>query len=400
MPHAAPVTPVVLGHGITALGVLRSLGRAGLEPRLVCPPRDISTASRWARGNRVDIPETDDPDELTRALPRAGIEEAVLFGCSDLWAQAVARLDDEARGRYRSSCPAAGTLDLLVDKVRFAGALTELGVPHPTTRLVEREADLDGLDGRGLWFLKPGHSQRFSRVSGTKGIFVHGPEDARAAYRRMTATGVEALLQEYVPGPPTCHVFVDGFVDAHGVVRALFARRRLRMEPPDFGNSSLMVTVSLESVGDAVDALRALLSGIGYRGIFSAEFKHDARDGEHKLLEVNARPWWYIGFAAHCGVDVSLLAYEDALGRPVETVASYPVGVRCVLLSQDMRAFLRERRESSLGAAAWLRSVAGATSSVFTWSDPLPGLVLPLLTARRKVRRARAGASTRRSRRA
>ena len=40
---------------------------------------------------------------------------------------------------------------------------------------------------------------------------------------------------------------------------------------------------------------------------------------------------------AQCGVDVTMLAYRDALGLPVESVTGYPVGARCVLLHLDLQ---------------------------------------------------------------
>ena len=57
---------------------------------------------------------------------------------------------------------------------------------------------------------------------------------------------------------------------------------------------------------------------VSYRGIFSAEFKCDDRDGFFKILEVNARPWWYVEAAACAGMDVCSMAYHDALGPTVE----------------------------------------------------------------------------------
>ena len=196
------------------------------------------------------------------------------------------------------------------------------------------------------------------------------------------------MLQEYVPGPPTAHYFVDGFVDRTGVVRALFARRRIRMFPTDFGNSSMMVSVPLEEAAEAAGSLERLFAGIGYRGTFSAEFKRDPRDGAFKLLEVNSRPWWYIGFAAHCGVDVSVMIYRDALGLPVETVTGYKVGERCVLLPQDFRAYRAIRRADGLSFVSWVRSWIGATPSIFQRSDPLPALGLPIFAVRRRRRPA------------
>ena len=160
------------------------------------------------------------------------------------------------------------------------------------------------------------------------------------------------------------------------------------MFPPDFGNSTLTVSIPRDDVASAVASVTRLVEGIGYRGIFSAEFKLDSRDNEFKILEVNSRPWWYIGFAAHCGVDVATMAYRDALGLPVEDVESYAVGERCVLLSQDIRAYLHARKhETAPGLGDWVRSWLGATPTVLALDDPLPALTVPSFLAQRVARK-------------
>ena len=249
----------------------------------------------------VGIDERDNPEALLAGLESAGVDRAVLIGCSDVWSTALSRPPEPARARYPTSMPSAEVLELLVDKWLFAQALDLHGVPHPRTIAVESEDDLyaDGLDSP---FLKPRNSQLFAQVYGRKAFTFTTPQEAIEAYGKIADAGLTAVLQDYVPGPATNHVFVDGFIDREGIVRALFARRRLRMFPPDFGNSSLMVSIPLDEVAGAIDGVVRLLSGIEYRGIFSAEFKLDSRDGEHKILEMNSRPWWYIGFAARCGV--------------------------------------------------------------------------------------------------
>ena len=35
---------------------------------------------------------------------------------------------------------------------------------------------------------------------------------------------------------------------------------------------------------------------------------------EFKILEINARPWWYVELASRCGVDVCTMSYRDAFG--------------------------------------------------------------------------------------
>jgi predicted ATP-grasp superfamily ATP-dependent carboligase len=146
------------------------------------------------------------------------------------------------------------------------------------------------------------------------------------------------------------------------------------MSPPDFGNSTLMISVPVSDTGDASATLKSLFKDIGYRGIFSAEFKRDQRDGAFNLIEVNARPWWYVEFAARCGVNVCALAIRDALGEPVETISGYAVGRRCVFPYYDLQAVRAERLAGRLGLLGWASSWLGPYQPVFRWSDPLPSV--------------------------
>jgi predicted ATP-grasp superfamily ATP-dependent carboligase len=152
----------------------------------------------------------------------------------------------------------------------------------------------------------------------------------------------------------------------------------------------MMTSVPLAEGQQAADGLSRFLTGANYRGVFSAEFKKDQRDGVLRIIEVNARAWWYVEFAADCGVDVTLMAYRDAVGAEVPEQHGYAVGVRCVLLPQDLRAFHALRKARKITWRSWLRSWIGARPAVFAWDDPLPAISLPLFVARRAIRLATA----------
>jgi predicted ATP-grasp superfamily ATP-dependent carboligase len=263
-----------------------------------------------------------------------------------------------------------------VDKARFRATLELLGLAHPTTRSLTGLSDLDDVrdDVLSSSFLKPAHSQQFFARFGVKAFRVAGREDARRRLAGCIDAGCEMLLQQYIPGPPTNHYFVDGFVDRTGDVRAIFARRRLRMNPPDFGNSTLMISIATSDAQPAISAMRALLTHLQYRGIFSAEFKRDERTGVFNLIEVNARPWWYVEFAARCGVNVCEMALDDALGESVASVTSYDVGRRCVFPYYDFDAVRADHRARRVNAIDWARSWVGAYQPVFRWTDPWPAL--------------------------
>jgi predicted ATP-grasp superfamily ATP-dependent carboligase len=89
-------------------------------------------------------------------------------------------------------------------------------------------------------------------------------------------------------------------------------------------------------------------------------------------LEVNARPWWFVEFAANCGVNFLEMVYLDALGRETEEVDEYAVGKYFIHPYYDISACLREAPSRLKGLARFLAAGPGADRPVMRWSDPLP----------------------------
>jgi len=386
--HATPALVLGGGLGLTMLGVIRTLGRAGIPTLVAGGPLGMARHSRWYRPVAERAGSANPESDLSSYLCGMPLERAVLIPCSDDWSRLVARRNPELADRFPASQSTADVLDTLIDKGRFAAALDAAGLPHPRTQPLSGLASLDAVPDSAFpgSFLKPCDSQAFFQRFEVKALRVSSRADAAERLRAIEAAGLTVLFQEYIPGPASHHVFVDGFVDRAGRLQALLARRRLRMFPLDFGNSTCMVSVAPGTVAGAVAAVRRLLEHLAYRGIFSAEFKYDERDGLYKILEVNARPWWYVEFTARCGVDVCSLAYRDALGFRVEPALTYRVGRSCVYPYYDLSACSELRRRGELSLWAWARSWLAAEQPVFRWSDPVPWVVE---TARAVGRRAR-----------
>jgi predicted ATP-grasp superfamily ATP-dependent carboligase len=189
----------------------------------------------------------------------------------------------------------------------------------------------------------------------------------------LTAAGLGVVLQEYIPGPPTNHYFVDGFAAEGGAVLARFARQRLRMYPPNFGNSTYLRSVALADVADIASTVDRLVRAAGIRGIFSVELKRDVRTSVAKVIEVNARPWWYVHYATSCGVNVVEMTYRAALGGAVAAHdGTYRVGRTCVYVRPDFRACRDLRREGKLSLVSAALSWVGGEHMIFSRSDPMP----------------------------
>lgn len=388
---------LVLGRGFTALGALRSLVAAGVPAFVACPADDLVTHSRWYRPPPGAEHWDGTPGPVGVAALRAmALPRAVLIPGADdaaLWLAGLVE-DEELAARFPVSTSSRATLDILQDKARFGEFLALAGIPHPRTYTIGSLADISRIpfDELDRVFIKPADSQSFSRVLGAKGIWAKRREEFESIWRKLDDDGFKVIAQEYIPGSGADHYFVDGFRSRSGIFSGLFARRRTRLFPADFGNSSYCHSVALGEVGEAVDSVTRLLSRLDYRGIFSAEFKRDARNGTFQILEVNTRAWWYVEFAARCGVNVCAMALDDALGRePVASSRGYRAGVGCVNLMADAKAV----RALAAGPErlSWLevlRQWSRACFHVFRWSDPGPSLSV---LARAGIGKLRRGAS-------
>ncbi len=374
---SSPTPPVlVLGSGLTILGAIRLLGRAGFTPLVVSDRPGIAKRSRWYRPAPASSSTANPRTDLAAWLDGLPLERAVLLPCEDDWALRVSQCATEVGNRFPSSLSSYASLHELIDKGGLACLLDELELPHPRTIQIDPGTDPESLPDSVLEhvFLKPRDSAAFHRQFGVKAFRVSSRAELATRLADTRRFNLSVQLQEYVPGPPSNHFYVEGFIDRDGARRALFVRQRLRMYPLDFGNSTLFESVEASVVPDAVVSIWRLLSHVQYRGIFSAEFKRDARDGICRLIEVNARPWWYVEFAGQCGINLCAMAVHDALGEAVSDVDHYEIGKSCVYPYYDYYACRELRAAGGLSVAGWLASWMRATQPVLRWSDPIPAL--------------------------
>lgn len=382
MSIAIPQTPALLvGSGLSTLGAIRLLGRAGVRTYCFGKP-DIEATSRWYRPAPGMDPLLAQPGNLAKYLRSGALDRAVLIPASDAAVRAVASLPDDLRERFPSSVSDRAIADQLTDKALFADLLTRTGVPGPVTTPVSNLDDIDRIPDAFFTgaFLKPVDSARFMERFGVKGVRVSTRQEAQDKAKLPLSEGHRFVLQEYVPttvhpdgtGARGDHILIDGFIDASGHVTGMFARRRLRMFPVDFGNTTHMVSIPLSEVATAAADLERLITSVRHRGIFSGEFKQDPRDGTYKLLEVNARVWWFVEYAGRCGFDVCTMSYLDALGEKIDDVCSYRLGQPFVQFYFDFHAIRALRRDRRIGLVSAMRSWVGAQEPTFNWSDPLP----------------------------
>jgi D-aspartate ligase len=366
---------VLIGSGITVLGTARCLGRLGRRPVVLSESPDLEQYSKYYRRF---------PGPLLSRINRAAINQAlsgpewngsVVIPCSDHAVRATAQ-SIEAGANYKAVVPTTALLEQLTDKAGFARLLDQYSVPHPLTMFVEPGQPVPKVPaGARNYFLKPRDSQAFFRKYGVKGLKLEAGVDPQSKIEEIRSSGLEVVIQQYIPGGPENHIYVEGYFSKFGELKALFARRRLRMYPPDYGNSTAMESIALSEVQQAADDLVLLLKKTGYRGIFSAEFKYDAEDRLFKLIEINPRAWWYIHFLEKCGLNLPEINRLDAQDQPVPESFKYRVGLRSIYGYYDLHALAGERGGMLRGVLSIPGAWSGSSFLVFALDDPRPAVM-------------------------
>ena len=379
---------LVVGGDHPGLGVARSLGQRGIPVYVLDDQWSVSLASRYVtRFVRVkDLrDERKTVDAVLEAGRRFGLRDWVLFPTRDETVAAFARYRSELAEFFRVTTPDWDTVKWAWDKKNTYELAARLNIPCPQTFNPQSEDELPSLYSKLPLAIKPAVKENFFYATGAKAWRAETAEELHRFYQKAAQqiSPREILVQQIIPGDghrqvSYCAFFRDG--ETHSSLVA----RRARQHPREFGRAATYVeSIDLPAVEELSERF---LKAIGYYGLVEVEFKQDPRDGEYKLLDVNARTWGFHSLGSAAGVDFSYLLYADQVGEPVPSCRA-TAGVGWLRLLTDVpTAFLDLFHGLSL--SAYLSSLRKTKiESVFCRRDPLPSLAevafLPYLIAKK-----------------
>jgi predicted ATP-grasp superfamily ATP-dependent carboligase len=364
-----PVPAFVVGGGLNALGVVRSLAKAAIPVTLVeCSRRRPAVWSRYCSFARVPGLHGAALIDGLKALARPGEPRPVLILNGDREVDAVSEARSEIEPFYRISLPEAPMVRALADKTLFQAFAERTGLPVPRAAVVNSAADLEAL-GRLTppLVLKPASKALVVRGVVERIVVARTADEARRAAQRMLAAGASLIAQEWIDGDDSDIYFSLFACDEKSRPLALFFGRKLVCEPPDVGSTALCVEAAPD--GPELESLtRRFLEVTGYRGLGGLEFKRDRRSGRYVIVEPTVgRTDWQTEIACLCGVNLPLAAYRSELGTASANSAS--------TVSSARAASQVAWRASVLSRSTWRRVTPGVRvcDATFRLTDPLPG---------------------------
>jgi D-aspartate ligase len=383
------VGALVVGGDYQGLGIIRSVGRHKVPVCVIDDECSIGRASRYTT-RAVRVPALRDEERTVETVldvgRRLGLDGWVLYPTREETVAAFSRARSVLSERFRVPTPEWNAVQWAWDKRNTYRLAGELGIPAPRTWCPTDAGELDAIDAGFPLAVKPAIKEHFFYAAKAKAWRADTRGELEELFRRAAALVEpgEVMVQEMIPGDGRqqfayCAFFKDG-----SSIGSMVVRRR-RQHPPEFGRSSTFVetveTPLLEELSGR------FLRAIDYYGLVELEYKLDPRDGEYKLLDVNARTWGYHTLGLRAGVNFPHMLYVDMLGGTVEPCRA-EVGVSWVRLVTDLPTGLLEIRRGRLDWRAYLSSLRHADAeAVFDRHDPLPGLLelalLPYLVVKR-----------------
>jgi len=372
---------VIVGGQHPGLAVVRSLGRRGIPTVVVDDRLSIGSLSRYvSRSVRVDdlLNERRTVEALLDVGRRFNLRNWVLFPTRDETVAACSRHRAELAEFFTVTTPDWNTVQWAWDKKKTYELATRLQIPCPLTFNPRSVGDLASLHSRLPLAIKPAIKEHFFYGTGAKAWRANTPAELEAAYTRALRfiRPQEILVQEIIPGDGRQQFSYCAFVDEGRPPSVMLARRE-RQHPYEFGRAATYVeTIELP----AIEALaERFLRAIDYSGLVEIEFKQDPRDGQYKLLDVNARIWGFHALGLAAGVDFAHLQFARSVGR-VESWQRAQTGVGWIRLITDLPTVFTQMLAGRLSAGSYVRSLRRARiESALSLRDPLPGLAEPIL---------------------
>jgi D-aspartate ligase len=383
------VGAVVLGGDFQGLGIVRSIGRRNAPVCVIDDEYSIARFSHYTT-HAVRVPDLRDETRTVEAVldvgRRLGLEGWVLYPTRDEIVAALSRHRPALTEVFRVPTPGWQSVQWAWDKRNTYRLAQELGIPTPRTWYPR---DLDGLkeiECEPPLVIKPAIKEHFIYATKAKAWRVNTRHELEKRFLDALAIVPrgEIMVQELIPGDGRQQYAYCAFFKNGGAIGSMVARRR-RQHPPEFGRASTFAeTVDVPLLEELS---HRFLRAIDYYGLAELEYKLDPRDGQFKLLDVNARTWGYHTLGLQAGVDFPYLLFLDQLGGPAAVCRSQP-GVRWIRLVTDVPTCVLEMLWGRLAWREVLRSLTTfEIESVFCREDLLPGLVelalIPYLYVRR-----------------
>lgn len=366
---------VIEGH-VQGLSNVRALGEMGVPVYVVDQRKCIASRSKYCR-KFFQCPAFESDQFASFLIELAAQEKLqnwILLPSNDHAVMTLSRNKDELGKIFRVVTPNWDIVQNVYDKVRLLAIAEQEGVPSPRiyTLNAELETEPEGIiypvitKGRfGLSFYKSTGKKAF-----LSNDWLELRDHLNWIQKRLPLE--ETFTQELIPYDGTNKTISCTAFSIDGVVKTHWSGIKLREHPLQFGTATFAKSIYAP---ECLQHTEKILKHLNYTGVCEVEYLQDPRDGEYRLIEINARTWLWVGLARACGVDYAKILYEYGCGKPFVYVKNYPSEVYWRNPVTDLVYGCLGVIKGSIGAGEYMRSLryVPVNNALFHKGDQQPG---------------------------
>ncbi len=367
---------IVLGSDVNALGTIRDLSETGIKVIFLATKKhDPVFHSRFIH-KRFKVPSPSDKSENLLNLMltmKEDLDGAVLIPTNDASAVFVAKNRKALLKRYIPAIQDWDIIQKIIDKNLLYLHTQKVGVPSPKIFHSEKKNSLFQLKDRLTYpcLLKPCQKENFFEIYCQKALIAFNSEDYEQKLGDIQNHGIEVLVSEIIPGPVSRLFLYRSYLDNQGNVLAELTGQKIRQHPQDFGDGIVHKTIPL--IPEIRELSLKLLRSLSFVGFSAVEFKHDIRDNQYKLIEINVRPVVGQRLFTKSGINFSHIIYLDKIGGK-RVSSKYRAEVYFIHHFPDFWEFIRNIKSRELNLKEFFRPYR-QKKKVFAvpfFVDPLP----------------------------
>lgn len=382
-----PGAIIIEGH-VQGLSNTRSLGSAGI-PVIVLDKADcVARHSRYCQRffRCPDYGADALADFLIRLAEAKNLKDWLLLPSNDHAVLTLSRNKARLEAYFKVITPGLDIIETIYDKSRLLDVAKETGVPVPKTFYADGPDPIDiplsfPVLTRGRFGLD------FYKTTGRKAFLANDIKELRKqlSFIDKIFSVQKTLTQELIPDDGTNKTISFAAFCVDGEIKAFWMGKKLREHPIRFGTATFAQSVYVEA---CYTQSVPLLKRLDYTGVCEVEYLKDPRDGQYKLIEINARTWLWVGLARACGVDFAGMAYDYVNNQNIEYPDGYDTNLKWNNCVTDTLILLQYIKAGKFNIGNYFKSIKGKkVNAVFDIKDPFPGLMfivmLPYLLKKR-----------------
>jgi D-aspartate ligase len=284
---------LVLGGHVQALGIIRILGKNGLNAAVLDESRlNLSSFSIYCK-EFIKCKNENLLNTLIDLKKNKRFQKCVIFPTNDFHVSILSQNKSLLEPVFICAVENWNVVKNFHFKNNAYNLVSKLKIPISKTFQINNLDELKKINIKYPCIIKPNVMHTFFKEEKKKVIKCLDQSELIKSFNSLLSKYkiTDLLVQEIIEGNNN-NQFSVGVFSIKGEIISSITACRARQHPIDFGNATSFAITTEEPI--LLNYARNIIQKVNYTGICEIEFKKDSNDGYFYFLEVNTRSWkWH-----------------------------------------------------------------------------------------------------------